>query len=429
MRKRILSVMITLCMSMTLIPEGAVKISAAETVHSGKSGNLEWTIDSDGLLTVTGEGNYDVRYFQEHSPEWCDYGDEIKSAKVKVSGITSTSSMFKDCDRLTSVDFSDFATESVTDMSSMFYGCNSLTSLDLSGLSTENVTEMSSMFYECSSLGELNLSGLSTGNVTDMAFMFAGCNGMTSINLSNFATAKVEYMDAMFQNCSNLKSLDLGDFNTGNVMFMGSMFSGCSKLISVNLSSFDTRNVVNMGYMFENCSSLRTLDLGSFQGVSVMNMERMFYGCGSLTQIHTPINLVEECDLPVGIWKDSQGTIHLGLPRNEAQSIVLTKGQTFIDPTEPTTNGVAGRETTTVKNQLGTTSNVSATTKNQGTVSASQRAQNTEKVKHPAKVSKVKAQNLKGKKVKLTWKKMSGVSGYQITYATNKKFKKNKKGN
>lgn len=36
------------------------------------------------------------------------------------------------------------------------------------------------------------------------------------------------------------------------------------------------------------------------------------------------------------------------------------------------------------------------------------------------------AQNLKGKKIKLSWKKINSVAGYQIQYALNKKFKKKK---
>lgn len=57
----------------------------------------------------------------------------------------------------------------------------------------------------------------------------------------------------------------------------------------------------------------------------------------------------------------------------------------------------------------------------------------TEKTTKPAttkiniKVSTFKAKNVKGKKVKLTWKKAKNASGYQIMYAMNKKFTKSKK--
>ena len=49
-----------------------------------------------------------------------------------------------------------------------------------------------------------------------------------------------------------------------------------------------------------------------------------------------------------------------------------------------------------------------------------------EGIQAPAKVKGVKAKNLKGKKVKVTWKAVSDSTGYTVKYATNKKFKKAK---
>lgn len=49
------------------------------------------------------------------------------------------------------------------------------------------------------------------------------------------------------------------------------------------------------------------------------------------------------------------------------------------------------------------------------------------KVTKPAKVKGLSLKNIKGKKIKLTFKKQSGVTGYQVVYSTNKKFKNNKK--
>lgn len=45
----------------------------------------------------------------------------------------------------------------------------------------------------------------------------------------------------------------------------------------------------------------------------------------------------------------------------------------------------------------------------------------------PGKVKLPKAVNLKGRKIKVTWKKAKGVSGYEICHAKNKSFKKGKK--
>ena len=44
----------------------------------------------------------------------------------------------------------------------------------------------------------------------------------------------------------------------------------------------------------------------------------------------------------------------------------------------------------------------------------------------PGKVSKLTLKNVKGKKIKVTFKKVSKATGYQITYSTSKKFKKAK---
>ena len=50
--------------------------------------------------------------------------------------------MFNDCEKLTSIDVSNFDTSYVTDMSNMFSYCYNLTSIDVSNFNTSNVTYM-----------------------------------------------------------------------------------------------------------------------------------------------------------------------------------------------------------------------------------------------------------------------------------------------
>lgn len=45
-------------------------------------------------------------------------------------------------------------------------------------------------------------------------------------------------------------------------------------------------------------------------------------------------------------------------------------------------------------------------------------------IEKPGKVKSLKGKNLKGKKLKITYKKVSGATAYQISYASNRKFKK-----
>ena len=164
------------------------------------------------------------------------------------------------------------------DINYMFNECNKLLSIDLSNFNTNNVTNMSYMFYNCSSLTSLNLSNLNTNNVTNMSYMFNKCSSLTSINLSNFNTNNVNNMSWMFYYCSSLISLNLSNFNTNNVNNMYSMFSDCSSLTSLNLSNFNTNNVNNMEYMFFYCSSLISLNLSNFNSNNVSDMKYMFSG-------------------------------------------------------------------------------------------------------------------------------------------------------
>lgn len=57
--------------------------------------------------------------------------------------------MFKNCEKLASLNISNFTTANVTSMQEMFAYCNSLGTIDLSKFDTTNVTNMNQMFYNC----------------------------------------------------------------------------------------------------------------------------------------------------------------------------------------------------------------------------------------------------------------------------------------
>lgn len=82
----------------TIIPE----TEGAEILHSGKDGDLDWSIDSKGVLKISGEGNY--KSYSQGYPDWYKFGDEILRAEINVTGITQTEFMFWDCNNLTSLD-------------------------------------------------------------------------------------------------------------------------------------------------------------------------------------------------------------------------------------------------------------------------------------------------------------------------------------
>ena len=190
---------------------------------------------------------------------------EIHTVAKKFVFDTNCYKMFKNFDKITTIDFNDcINTANVTDMNSMFYECKALTSLDLSGFNTTNVKNMGYMFTNCQAFISLNLSGFNTTNVTDMNGMFYGCEALSSLDLSGFNTTNVKSMWYMFSGCEALTSLDLSDFNTTNVTDMSGMFYSCQALTSLDLSGFNTTNVEYMEEMFVNCLNLATLDIRNF---------------------------------------------------------------------------------------------------------------------------------------------------------------------
>ena len=213
--------------------------------------------------------------------------DKVISADESISGqatvtckdVNDMSWMFKDCSKLTSLDFSNFDTSKVTDMGFMLDNCTDLITIDTSNFDTSNVTDMKNMLSQCYKLTTLNVSNFNTSNVRDMSHMFYRCENLATLNVSGFNTSKVTSMRSMFDNCSNLTSLDVTNFDTSNVTDMYSMFDGCSSLASLNVTKFDTSNVTNMGSMFNNCSNLTSLDATKFDTSKVTNMSAMFNEC------------------------------------------------------------------------------------------------------------------------------------------------------
>ena len=193
---------------------------------------------------------------------------------------TSLKDFFKNCTALETIsNIENLNTANGTNMTSMFDNCQNLSSLNLSKFNTENVTNMSYMFDNCQNLSSLDLSKFNTAKVTNMYAMFTHCQNLSSLDLSKFNTANVTDMSWMFSDCQ-LSSLDLSNFNTEKVREMYNMFSFCQKLSSLNLTNFNTEKVTNMDFMFNGCSDLTTIYASDkFIIAEFNNGYKMFYGC------------------------------------------------------------------------------------------------------------------------------------------------------
>lgn len=206
----------------------------AEILYSGKDGDLNWSIDSNGLLTISGVGDWGSE--TGVMPEWSNYSDKIISASVNVKDITNTSYMFVDCSKLEEIDLSDMDMSKVTDMEDMFIDCASLKIVDMSEKNLSNVTSMAGMFLRCESLTYVNLSNTNTTILQDMSNMFNGCTLLEEVKIDGFDTSNVDSMYALFSDCSTLKTLDLSSFKFNSELFStNEMLWNCLNLSTIIL--------------------------------------------------------------------------------------------------------------------------------------------------------------------------------------------------
>ena len=151
----------------------AITASAAEITDSGEFDNgVKWTLDSEGKLTVSGEGEIPNSAFYNLSA--------IKSVVIE-NGIKSIGDLaFAYCYSLTSVTIPD----SVTIIGNeAFYSCSSLTSVTI----PDSVTIIGNeAFYRCSSLTSVTISD-GVESIGDWAFCH--CSSLTSVTIPKNVTS------------------------------------------------------------------------------------------------------------------------------------------------------------------------------------------------------------------------------------------------
>lgn len=113
----------------------------------------------------------------------------------------------------------------------------------LNCLNTSEVTDMSSMFSNCEGLTSLNLTNFNTSKVTDMEMMFFGSTGLKELNLNSFITTNVTNMNMMFCGCTELTTI-ICTTNWYNISCTsGWMFFGCEKLTGEQNTKYDEEKV------------------------------------------------------------------------------------------------------------------------------------------------------------------------------------------
>ena len=232
MKKRLLSLLVALCMAVTLLPVSAITAWAEDPPKSGKCGatgdgsDVTWqltenTYDSSTYtLTIRGSGAMED-YSTSYSRPWNSFCDQITSVVI-FPGVTSIGECaFKGFSKLIHV---DIANSVISIGSQAFSYCSSLTDIKI----PQSVTYIGGVvFNDCTNLSSITLSN----NITSIgSYAFNNCTNLTSITIPGSVTF---IGHCAFKDCTTLTSITI----PGSVTSIGwEVFDGCTSLNDISYS-------------------------------------------------------------------------------------------------------------------------------------------------------------------------------------------------
>ena len=300
--KRLISLLVAVCMMITMLPLSAVTAFAEDTsapTGTASYGDYEYdyTINTeDGTATITKfralvDGSYDITI-----PT--DFG------RFPVTAIGDDA--FRGCSALKKVTIPQSVT-SIGD--SAFAGCHNLDSVTINDAATSIGNRA---FTECPLTTTLSL-GKKITTIGDEAFY--DCRGLTSVTIPPSVTSIGK---KAFLQCIHLKTLSFGE----NIKTIGyNAFSDCSGLTNVTIP----QSVTSIGpCAFAYCTSLKNITIPE----KVKTIEPYTFGwCTSLKYITLPAGLTSFKDrlvsCPAGFTKQSpkNGAIYYNNDKTAAERL------------------------------------------------------------------------------------------------------------
>ena len=317
-----LILVLTLVLSVGSVP--AAEPTIVDSGNCGKDGsNVTWTLDSVGLLTISGTGemaDYESKTDSASGEEitTAPWGNQAKTA-VTGDGVTGIgAAAFYGCSGLTSVTMGSNVT-SIGE--SAFRGCTGLTGIVLPGSVTgigeyafsncESLTAIeipagvttlgNSAFFGCDNLKEVRYNARAAANLTGLSGAFRSAGASVGGVKVIFGESVEKIPGNIFSKCESLTSVTIGS----NVTSIGdNAFLGCTGLVEINYNaraaectedSFGSGDGLKVTFgdsveripdcIFQDCPGLTSVTIGS-SATTIGHYA--FNRCTGLTSIKIP---------------------------------------------------------------------------------------------------------------------------------------------
>ena len=298
---------------------------SSEIVDSGTSNNMNWNLNGNGVLTISGTGN--MPDYSSTSQPWYKYRESIKQVKIG-DGITGIGNYaFSGCTNLTSVTIPG----NVTSIGKRaFGGCKALEELTIpEGVKKLGYEIIADTYIEKIKIPSTVItSGLESnsdrsalagdGVLTEVEF----AEGMTRIpayvceNASSMEKVVIPSTvtsigSSAFNGCGGLKGVSLPD---GLAQVEDAAFNRCKSLASITVP----KSVTSIGdSAFANCTSLKSavIEANGKKLFETTMGNYAFSGCTNLTSVTIPGNVTSIGDyafsncnsLVANVYKNSTG--------------------------------------------------------------------------------------------------------------------------
>ena len=262
MKKRILSIVLAICLVLTLVPTTVFAQTSGTTADG-----FSYTISDAGEVTITG------------------YSGTATAVGIPaaIEGKTVTAigqNAFRNQTKITSVTIPDSVK---TIGNSAFFNCYNLTSVTI----PDSVRTIGERAFElCSRLTSVTIPN---GVISIGAYAFGNCRGLTSIAIPGSVTS---IGSNPFYNCSKLTSIKVDDSNTSYSSVDGVLFNKEQTVLAVYPCGKTGTSYTIPGSVtsikdsaFSDCSNLTSVEIpGSVTSIGTA----AFSGCQRLTSIEIP---------------------------------------------------------------------------------------------------------------------------------------------